>query len=30
MVVTAAFVVAYTALLMSGVNPPLPDVVLTT
>src|SRR4051794_23611841 len=30
MVVTAAFVVAYTALLMSGVKPPLPDVVLTT
>src|SRR5436190_21218689 len=29
-VVTAAFVVAYTALLISGVNPPFPDVVLTT
>src|SRR4051794_36585393 len=29
-VVTAAFVVAYTALLISGVKPPLPDVVLTT
>ena len=30
MVVTAALVVAYTALLISGVNPPLPDVVFTT
>src|SRR5829696_751695 len=30
MVVTAALVVAYTALLISGVKPPLPDVVLTT
>ncbi len=30
MVVTAALVVVYTALLMSGVKPPLPDVVLTT
>src|SRR4029079_7344367 len=27
---TAAFVVAYTALLINGVNPPLPDVVFTT
>ena len=29
-VVTAALVVAYTALLISGVNPPLLDVVFTT
>src|ERR1700722_13450823 len=30
MVVTAALVVAYTVLLIRGVNPPLPDVVFTT
>ncbi len=29
-VTTAALVVAYTALLISGVNPPLPEVVFTT